>query len=463
MSGDPVVRLAFLLPGSEAWLKLLVTDLLSVAECVGLECLFLCEGEASRELGGTWIELDRLEDITQLRRLAASYQAPEVAASELERELRYCRARFGEKFTPEDVKSRYQNWMNQARALFRLIQPDQVWVWNGTLYRAAAFASVAQNMDISLRFCEKGAMPGSWALDPRGTNGDSSLLGLAEPPVEEGSVRAMRDLVGKWDGGGQSAWEQPGRLRRQEQNRIIQWAGGRKIVFFPGQVDSDSNIICFSPHFQDSREALRFLVDNLGEEYVFLVKPHPKGSVGAQEYQQVVQDRGRVIENINVLDAVNSSDLVVTINSTVGFEAALRGKPVFSLGRGILSGRSFVREWAPEKPLADQVRHWLDVFAHGQEEIGRQALAWAAYLHDEYYLFLDDREGLRKCLKRQIGDLRKLDGAFSRLQTAEVAFFLSPHSIQARTEGIQGRDLLRTAWHRLLQRLRILFKGNWKS
>ncbi|MBN1197436.1 MAG: hypothetical protein JXA62_08525 [Candidatus Aminicenantes bacterium] len=447
-------RIAFLLPGGEPWVRKVVADLVPVLTSLEGECVFLSEGPAARDLGGAWIELDGIDTNPAFRRMYSSYTVAEPSVEESRREFRYCRARFDEKFSLEQVRTRYQGWMKQARALYRLVQPDQVWIWNGVLYRGAAFAASATQMGLPVFYAEKGAMPGSWALDPRGTNGASSLLQVPEPAPEPGRVTAMRKEISQWDQAGRSAWGQPERMKAEELEQLREKAAGRKVVFFPGQVDIDSNVICFSPHFRGSGEALDFLVRNLADEYFFLVKPHPMGGVSGEDYREIVGERGFVIKDIHVLDAVEVSDLVATINSTVGFEAAVRGKPVFLLGRGILSERSFVRQWVPGQPLEAQVESWLGEYVSKRDEQEEKAFTWAAFLMDEYYLFLEDRERLRKRLSRTVSCARnEADHRFC-LNLDEIVTLLSPLSPEEQAAGLQGRDLLRLACRKARKRVR---------
>lgn len=445
-----------MLPGGEPWVRKVVADLVLVLESLSAEAIFLSEGPAARDLGGSWIKLDGIDTNPALRRMYSSYTVSEPSMEESQREFRYCRARFGEKFSLEQVRIRYQSWMKQARALYRLIQPDQVWIWNGVVYRGAAFAAAAAQMGLPVFYAEKGAMPESWALDPLGTNGNSTLLQVPDPEPDSERVAAMRKVVHQWDNAGHSAWGQPERMKAVDLEHLRREATGRKVVFFPGQVDSDSNIICFSPHFRGSREALDFLVRNLPDEYFFLVKPHPKGLVSADEYRATIGDRGLVTGDIHVLDAVDAADLVVTINSTVGFEAAVREKPVFLLGRGILSGRAFVRQWVPSQPLDAQVGAWLAEYASNREGLLSQALAWAAFLRDEYYLFLEDRERLRKKLSREFASIRNEMGPRFCLNRDEIILLLSPVSPEEQVTGIQGPYLLRLAWRRFIRHFRLI-------
>lgn len=447
-----------MLPGGELWLQELVANLVPTLESLGGECVFLSEGPAARELGGTWIELNKLDENPGFRRLATTYPDPVVKEKENDREIRFSHVLFGKKFSSTEALSRYVKWMHQARALFRLTRPDMVWVWNGMVYCGAAFAATAKEMEIPVMYAEKGVMPGSWALDPQGTNGASSLPGLPDPRVEEDRITAMKEIIRQWDGGGDSAWEQPGRLGEEERTRLLREAGGRKVLFFPGQVDSDSNIVCFSPHFSDSLAALEFLVRNLGEEYFFLVKPHPKGQVSGAEYRTVLGTSGLVEEKIHVLDAIALSDLVVSINSTVAFEAAIRGKPVFLLGLGILSGRSFVAQWNPEEELASQVAGWVKHHRENSEKNTAKALSWAGFLHKEYYLFLNDIPRLTDRIKKEIETLAAKYHT-SRLEFKEIDALCGSPEIEYLTETISGRKLLKLAvrrfWNRLKKELRM--------
>jgi len=458
MSSGIPFRLAFVLPGGEDWVRKVVEELVPGVESLGGECVFLSEGPSAPHLGGTWIELDGLEANPGLRRLAAGYPHRKIEESVVEREFRYCRARFGEKFSRKEVRKRYGTWTRQARALFRLIQPDAVWVWNGTIYRAAAFATMAGEMKLPVRYAEKGVMPGSWALDPRGVNAASSLPELPEPGVHADRIAAMRSTIGRWDGAGDSAWEQPERGTGEALTRLRDQADGRKLLFFPGQVDSDSNIICFSPHVACSLEALGLLVENLGEEYFIVAKPHPKGQAGAQAYRASLGSRGLVMENIHVLDAISICDLVVSINSTVAFEAVIRSKPVFLLGKGVLSGRSFVAEWNPEKGIDAQVKEWVKRYRETEKEMTARALGWAAFLRDEYYLFLKDGARLTARLEQEVRESRPIRPQGDRLGLNEIAPLCGVPEVKDLTRMISGRTMLGISLKRLFDRFQNWFR-----
>lgn len=106
-----------------------------------------------------------------------------------------------------------------------------------------------------------------------------------------------------------------------------------KYAFFPLQVPHDQSIERFSDVSQ--MEALLAASEWLGKAGVALVlKEHPANRGSAREYRQALAGAPHVHwSDANVHDIARHAQGVVTLNSGVGFEAMLIGKPIVSFAR----------------------------------------------------------------------------------------------------------------------------------
>jgi len=298
------------------------------------------------------------------------------------------------------VRDRLATTARHARYILRTYRPDAVLVWNGLLSQRAVIATLARQMHLPVWFCERGALPGSFYVDPRGVNGDSSLVeapltaGLSEtldtalPPLRRREIIAQIEAVAR---SGASAWEQPPRSGPHAWRKKLGIPDGVKCLFFPLQVDADTNMRFFSPNFANSLQALGAVAEAIGRtgDWFLLVKPHPKGSDLPSVIDRVVGSKGRCVADINLHDALALATLVVTINSTVATEAAWQNKPVLQLGRGILSGKRIVSEFDASRPLHAQLEQAMHSW-HDEPERFERGLRFYQFLDAGYLLHADD-------------------------------------------------------------------------
>jgi len=268
---------------------------------------------------------------------------------------------------------------------------------------------MSRRRNIPTWYCERGPLPGSWYADPKGVNGGSSLVGTTHPPLANalktplppGRRRAVLAALEALTASGSSAWDQPPLKSPLAWRSELGIASDRQILFFPLQVDVDTNMRFFSPHFASSLDALRAVAEQAGPEWFLLVKPHPKGTYPAGGIEHVLGDRtrGRCVSRINLHDAIGLAELTVTINSTAGIEAAWRNKPVLQLGRGILTGHHIACELDPSRPLNAQLHEAVDVWRHEPDRYER-ALRLFDYLQREYLLSADSLDDANRLLDR---------------------------------------------------------------
>ena len=132
-----------------------------------------------------------------------------------------------------------------------------------------------------------------------------------------------------------------------------------RYVLVPFQVDSDTQLLRHSPWVADMR-ALFALLESLlpvarALERVLLCKPHPASPFDYSDLRARAQPHLRFVDDHDCAALVSGADGVLTINSTVGLEAVLAGKPVLALGEAFYTMPGLA--WRAVD--ADAIGHWL--------------------------------------------------------------------------------------------------------
>ena len=215
---------------------------------------------------------------------------------------------------------------------------------------------------------ERGPAPGAVFLDPQGVNGAATLAeggppGSPAPPPPTALFGAT------------------GAPRQSRRSRTI---------FVPLQVDDDSNVLLHSPRVRSMRSLVLFalaLRRELGLGWRVVVRPHPEERAGAR--LNLPWSPFRRLNGETALERqIDRAGVCLTINSTVGLTAALRGATVACLGEGLYCRTGFVIEGqhCDVKRLAREIRAAqrrpaAEIAAEAQDFLGRLAedfLFWKA-------------------------------------------------------------------------------------
>ena len=235
------------------------------------------------------------------------------------------------------------------RRLWSVFPFDVVVYWgeNGAI---GAFAEERPITKVGIELgCTRPPFLDSLVMDPFGTNGAAAVPRL--------SVEDLRNIV---DGQAMSSHEamlaysqsletqpyaeqfQPLPLEISE--RLLR---RRKVVFLPLQLYDDANLLRFSP-YKTITDVVMDVVPKLVEHgYTILIKPHPaakhrgnavfannmaRTSLRQWSDSIIWCDHPEMVKNTQLM---RISDFVVTVNSSVGFEALYFDKPVVVLGDAI--------------------------------------------------------------------------------------------------------------------------------
>lgn len=124
---------------------------------------------------------------------------------------------------------------------------------------------------------------------------------------------------------------------------------GERYYFFPLHLADDSAITIRAPQFQRQEEIVRYVAERvLPAGAKLYVKPH---IAAMHAYSHAMLSEIARIPNVRLVDArivahrlIQDAEGIVVINSTVGFESLLYGKPVVALGRVFYRGHGLTTD-----------------------------------------------------------------------------------------------------------------------
>jgi capsule polysaccharide modification protein KpsS len=145
-----------------------------------------------------------------------------------------------------------------------------------------------------------------------------------------------------------------------------------RYVFVPMQVADDSQLLVHS-HWITNNEMLINTVVNVVYKYSpnvpIVVKPHPS------EYRRIDYQKLRetfptiYFSQSGTLDLIKNAIMVITINSTVGFEATIFQKPVILLGEALYSVSNLISTASNEHELFETIqKHYGQILSRRSVE-----------------------------------------------------------------------------------------------
>ena len=291
----------------------------------------------------------------------------------------------------KEQKLRGAGKLDQARRRYAEIESfldeqgvDALLVWNGSNRLLSLAIHAARRRGIAVIHAEHGYFPGSMQLDREGVNQASSLTrlirnGLAQrPPSPELDAR-LDAIIDAVRGAAPSRVVRtaiPPQYLQSRQARTLNalfyrvrpYGLGKPLfsgyqdpplpsepfVFYPLQVRKDSQLLLHSPIWGNDHaaviDALSTRLAQMQPPRKLVVKFHPQEDRIAQiRNDALIRQFPDVtfICNLPATELIQRARFVVTINSSVGFEAILLDKPLVTLGNSFFAVPS----------LAEVVRH----------------------------------------------------------------------------------------------------------
>lgn len=272
--------------------------------------------------------------------------------------------------TPEAALSKAARLAPQLESFLLEERIDAVFLWNGSGLTTSLVSAFARQHGIRTLYGENGYLPNTMQLDPEGVNYFASITREAPQSFmshthDETRWKALQHLLKNYRNGtlpepqpplkevSASLWSKildtlnkPSKpslhwLRKHRYNQNIPGHLPdlpEKFVLVPLQVVKDSQLLLHSPLL--SNDTISFVrechqaVQTLGDDYRLVVKLHP-ADLRHSDYGPLADElpQALFVSHQPVNQLLERCRAVITINSTVGFEALIYHKPVITLGR----------------------------------------------------------------------------------------------------------------------------------
>ncbi len=276
------------------------------------------------------------------------------------------------------VIRRARRLLHDLSRFFESQNVGAVLVWNGSNLIVSLAVWLARQRGIAVIFAEHGYLPGTTQLDIQGVNFNSSVTDLVASgagllPPDPALDKALDQEIAAYKSGKPMrvlSPKVPKRFLVDLRSWLICRAGlwlesrttrmappigfdnhelPERFVLLPFQVKKDSQLILHSPVLgNDMPGLLRLLHRTLGEidpQMRIVVKLHPRERWDIQmAYASLVREFPDVlfVRRHRLTEILEKAAAVVTVNSTVGFEAFLYDKPVVTLGRNFYTAEGLV-------------------------------------------------------------------------------------------------------------------------
>lgn len=243
-----------------------------------------------------------------------------------------------------------EQYLNVLRRIYRYFPFDVIVHWgeNGAVTRFMDERPVRRvAMELG---CARLPFVNSVVMDPFGTNGSAVVPRLTVADIQQvvngrrmSAEEAFAVFSERLSPKSYESWFAP--LGRNISHQLLS-AG--KSVFLPLQLHDDANLLRFSK-YETVAEVVLDVVPKLVEHgYTVIVKPHPASKY--RQHSQLANDMARAAlrpwgshvvwcddqdTSYNNIQLMQLADFVVTVNSSVGFEALYFDKPVVVLGDAV--------------------------------------------------------------------------------------------------------------------------------
>lgn len=230
-------------------------------------------------------------------------------------------------------KRRYERWFCQYHAQFSYLvqekRPRIVALWNGHRLAEFAIKLLAKQRGFEIAYFENGLLPNTTTLDFNGVNDLNSLprspafyrayasTHVVTQTQEKQLVQRHFHFFNLW------------RIRQKHFVRELP----KRFIFVPFQVCFDTQVLLNSPRVQSMTRLYDWLSrasDSLDSTTYFVIKEHPSDT---KSYPELYRANDKILfSNLPTKTLIEKSLATVTLNSSVGLETLIFGKPVILLG-----------------------------------------------------------------------------------------------------------------------------------
>jgi len=118
---------------------------------------------------------------------------------------------------------------------------------------------------------------------------------------------------------------------------------GERFLFFPLHDAEDFQLRVRAPHCQNQEFVVQLIAESLPIGFKLYTKEHPNflGGININVLRRIkrIPNVRLLPPYVSALNMISAAEAIITVNSTVGFEALVRGKPVITLGPSFYRGK----------------------------------------------------------------------------------------------------------------------------
>lgn len=264
-----------------------------------------------------------------------------------------------------------------AAARIAALRPDAVGVWGGHAVDARAVVIAARDAGLPCLRFENGFLPDTTQIDLHGVNVEGSVPrdpGFYQRRGGRIRVGTAADIVPR----------KPRRGRRAAACLTLP----PRYLFVPFQMALDSQVLLHSPRVRDMEQLFELVLaarDRLGDDAPALVfKEHPNCRMRYDRLHAAAAARRDVFfANGNPTgELIAGAEGVITLNSSVGTEALLLGRPVIALGDAIYGIPGVATAAMRDEELFD----WMSAVAERRAPEAPLREAFLSFLSEDYLL-----------------------------------------------------------------------------
>ncbi len=257
---------------------------------------------------------------------------------------------------PITISMDYQFTINFIRDLEDFIshhKPNIIFTWGDMAYRRRALTRIGEKAGIPVIRVEGGFFPASLTMDRTGMyfNKENDFTKIWKYTKDEPLSRSQKERLEKflqdWKIAGASKYthsrfQGPQHSLSKEHLRTkFNISPENKVLFVPCQTTRDATMFYPERLIQTKEELVKVACEALknDKDWKVIIKPHPYENEG--DLRKIISPykNAQLVTGVSVVSLCDLADVVLTINSTVGFEALCLEKPVVTLGNNIYTGK----------------------------------------------------------------------------------------------------------------------------
>ena len=230
-------------------------------------------------------------------------------------------------------KSFYALQYNGARAFFEKQSADAVaLVWNGLNGSRYVFAQAAKDAGCRTLYFELAPLPDRITVDPSGVNFNNMLPRSAKPYLDWWTHQGKPET---WRGVAKQITQRQGASPPEDAVSGIPPLT-ENFIFAPLQVEGDSQLRLFGGDFKTVGSFVDGLIEAskaLPKGWHLRIKEHPDNH--GRFAEKIAKDGNSQVwldNRTDTFEQVRASQLVITVNSSVGLQAMFFEKPVVACG-----------------------------------------------------------------------------------------------------------------------------------